>query len=193
MKENIIEMPTGEKRERILDKIKRKRSNVIKMPSRVEISQQHLDDLFKEALELDQSGYDTEAINAYKSILDIHSGYISALCNLGVIYMRINEYDKALDCFLKTVNLKKDYEKGWFSLGFCFDQLKQFHKSELAYKKAIELNPNNYNAYFNLAGVHIQTGENDLAKQCYIEYLRLSPQDDNDRDVAESQIKKLSR
>ena len=110
-------------------------------------------------------GSPDQAIEHLKLSLKIKPDYSPALNNLGTAYMEKEDWQAAIDCFLKV---KEDmlYMTPHYpltNLGFAYYKLKEYDKAVSYLKEAIELNSKFPKAYHNLGLVYIATGDYDKA------------------------------
>ncbi len=71
--------------------------------------------------------------------------------NIGVCFYRLNQPDKAVASFEKSVELFPDYEKAYYGLAMAQVDLKDFANAETNFLKAINLNKTNGETWFDLA------------------------------------------
>lgn len=67
----------------------------------------------------------------------------------GIGFVMSGEYEKAIACFDKTIELDADYVYAYYNRGLAYYYLMQYERAIEDYNKAIELNPNYANAYHN--------------------------------------------
>jgi tetratricopeptide (TPR) repeat protein len=61
------------------------------------------------------------------------------LLNLGTLLMRQRQPEEALQCYLKSVELRPDYSGGHFHLGLAYAQLGRFPDAERSLREALRL------------------------------------------------------
>ena len=61
--------------------------------------------------------------------------------NLGVVYARKKEYQKAIENFSMAIKINPQDASAYKNLGMCLDSLGKKEQAYLAFKKAVELNP----------------------------------------------------
>ncbi len=71
--------------------------------------------------------------------------------NIGVCFYRLNQTDKAVASFEKSVRLFPKYEKAYYGLAMAQVDLKDFGSAEANFLKAIKLNKTNGETWFDLA------------------------------------------
>ena len=87
-----------------------------------------------------------DAILLYEDVLTENKNNIYARINLGKIYEKSGNYDKAIEVFSDSVGFIQDSlirSDIFYSLGNCFYVKNEFSKAKIYLEKSIELNPNN--------------------------------------------------
>jgi PGF-CTERM protein len=67
----------------------------------------------------------------------------------GISFAKSDEYEKAIECFDKAIELDPNYANAYNNRGLTYYHLKQYERAIEDYNKAIELNPNGADAYYN--------------------------------------------
>lgn len=100
--------------------------------------------LNQKAVQLMNEGDIDGAIARLVSINDLNPGFPETYFNLGVAYEQKEEFEKAIEAFNKSTQLKKDFADAYFSLGVVYEKLayKILEKKQpiLNVKKKIKLN-----------------------------------------------------
>ncbi len=86
----------------------------------------------------------------------------SAYNNRGIMYGKVNQYQRAIDDFSMAIILDHHYYKGHNNRGFAYAKLGQYQHAIEDYNKAISLKPDYVSAYKNRAFVYFVQGENKL-------------------------------
>ena len=86
------------------------------------------------------------------------------------------EYDKAIECYDKAIELNPEYEYAWLSKGNVLRKLQNYEESLACYDRAIELNSKNEYAWLwkGYALSELQHYEESLA--CYDKAIELNPE-----------------
>ncbi|MFX0133667.1 MAG: tetratricopeptide repeat protein [Candidatus Hodarchaeota archaeon] len=89
---------------------------------------------------------DPKAIECYEKVLTLSPEYIKAIYNIGAIYSKNRQFDKAIK-YLKQVLEQEpnnpEYNLAWFTLGHYYADNGQFNKAIKYLKRALEFDPNN--------------------------------------------------
>ena len=89
---------------------------------------------------------------------------ISALSNLGYVYMTRKNYSKAIETYLKVADLAPQLPDTFFILGYVYAVTENYPQAKQMYHRVIELAPTfTDEALFNLAVINEKLGEH---KQC---------------------------
>lgn len=119
----------------------------------------------------------------------------------GIEKCKAKDYQKALDCFKKVIEIDPKYEDAWFQLGWVYSELYNAQKPpedpfgfdddpfygendlELlkkvinSYEKAVSLEPENWQAWYNLGKKYQDEYKNyQKAIDCYKKALEFSPE-----------------
>jgi tetratricopeptide (TPR) repeat protein len=83
--------------------------------------------------------------------------------NMGTVYIRERNFDKAIEEFEKAIELNPEYALGYFNLGDLYTLLGEKDKAINFYYKAIKLRPWYQNTYNNLGALYINLGNSKEA------------------------------
>ncbi|MBS5306716.1 MAG: tetratricopeptide repeat protein [Clostridium sp.] len=81
----------------------------------------------------------------------------------GMEHYEKNEYDKAIECFTRIIELETDNELAYYNRGQAYHKKQEYDKAIKDYTKVIELKPNNVLAYNNRGIAHNYKHEYDEA------------------------------
>jgi len=96
---------------------------------------------FKEANDLYYLKNYKDALHLYKKAIISNENEAASLYNAGVCFIKLQEYENAID-YLKKAVLKKSESKYYFNLGYCHAMLKDSRKALIYFNKAWSLNCN---------------------------------------------------
>ena len=125
----------------------------------------------------DLIGKDTEqALELLLKALEIDSGNIAGLSQLGYIYMDRKEYPKAIETYLKVTELAPRQPDTFFNLGYAYTITKNYQQAKTMYGRVVELRPAfTDEALFNLAVIHEKLGERDRCLKNLEQAVALNP------------------
>lgn len=95
--------------------------------------------LYQQALRYQQKDDLTKAQNTYRKILRVDPKHLSAMNNLGVIYMSQKRSEAAKHIFTKAINVNNDYVEPYYNLACLYSQTGDTSNSLNYLKKAIKL------------------------------------------------------
>ena len=125
--------------------------------------QNHKKDNLKKAQEL------------YNKVLKIAPNHMDAHNNLGVLFLKLKDYEKAKECFEKAIKISPSSVEAHSNLGIIFKRILKYEKAKECFEKAIQINPNFVNAINNLGSIFQLFGENQKAKECFEKAIAIDP------------------
>ena len=131
--------------------------------------------IFNRAVKNHQEGKTDVAQELYNQVLKIDPNYTEAHNNLGVLFGKLRENQKAKECYEKAIEIDPNHANAHYNLGNIFRLLTDHQKARECYEKAIEVNPTYTDAHNNL-GVIFKGLENyQKAKECYEKVIEVNP------------------
>jgi tetratricopeptide (TPR) repeat protein len=119
--------------------------------------------LLKEANQLKKKGNYPEAESKYQQILFWNHQNAEVWRDLGLLYLQVVEYGKALDCVMNAIHLNPAIADYYYNVGLISEHLKQIPQSIKAYYKALALDPSLMAAYDRLGNLLSSSGELEAA------------------------------
>ena len=153
-------------------------------------AQRGVQELFLEAVEAEEAGEKTRAIQLYQQIMERDPGFAPAFINLGTIHFHLREFAWAEQLYRRATEIDPSYVLAFFDLGNVLDELQRPDESITAYRRAVELAPGYADAHYNLALAYERKGELRSALRHWQAYARLD-RDGPWTDHAHGQIRKL--
>ena len=145
---------------------------------------------FQKGLELEETGAPvSQAIEAYRKVLELNPDAAGALVNLGTIYYRQRKFVEAERYYRDAIAADPAYPLAQFNLGNLYDEQGRNVEALDHYRKALHLNPQYADAHFNLALLCERAGESLKAVHHWKCYLKL----DNSGQWAEIARRQLER
>jgi tetratricopeptide (TPR) repeat protein len=145
---------------------------------------------FQKGLELEETGAPvSQAIEAYRKVLELNPEAAGALVNLGTIYYRQRKFAEAEKFYRAAIEADSAYPLAQFNLGNLYDEQGRIPDAMDHYRKALHLNPQYADAHFNLALLCERAGEALKAVHHWKCYLKL----DNSGQWAEIARRQLDR
>ena len=128
----------------------------------------------RKALRYYRNGQFRKAEKIYRRVAKSHPTHQS-YANLGAALQAQGYFERAIECYEKSLNLKPDYADAHFSMGSTFHAQARLEDALSCYQKAIEFKPD-YAAVYNNMGILFQEQDKlDEAIRCYQRALELRP------------------
>jgi Flp pilus assembly protein TadD len=108
-----------------------------------------------------------KAANIYLEILGIQPNNYEALFPLGIIWLKLQNYDGAIECFKKALQINPSIYEAYVHLGNIFYERGQLQEAAINYQKALKLNPNCTGTSYNLGLVFQEMQNYDEAMFFY--------------------------
>ncbi|KAF7261152.1 hypothetical protein EG68_01897 [Paragonimus skrjabini miyazakii] len=87
-----------------------------------------------------------------------------AMRSLAIVHMYIDkDYEKAIECFEKSLSINNLQASLWFTFGCCCLQAKQYTKAENAFRRCVQIDPENFEAWNNCASAAVLGGKKEVA------------------------------
>jgi tetratricopeptide (TPR) repeat protein len=99
--------------------------------------------------------------------------------NLGDVYARQGDMQKAVDEFKKAIEINSNYADAYHNLANTYQQMNQLDLAIENYKKALSINPNLWQSYQNLSAIYFSQGQYNLAEENMKKALEVNPGDQN--------------
>jgi tetratricopeptide (TPR) repeat protein len=123
----------------------------------------------------DENDYDI-TLDFSKKCIELNPNDVLAYDAIGLVYLRKHNYDKAIECYEKAIELNTPDLAGTFNdMGLAYIGKLDYDKAIECYKKAIELELNFAEAYFNIGNAYIEKLDYDKAIECYEKAIELNP------------------
>lgn len=121
------------------------------------------------------SGRIAEAIELYKSSLQVRPGHYNALNNLAYAYTRIGEHAQAIEIYTRAVRRYPRDKFMQYELGAALRRVDRTAEARRAFAEAVRLDPQFVEARVNLATVLVEQGDAGAAVEELREAVRLRP------------------
>jgi len=118
---------------------------------------------------------------------EFHNDWWNLLFFIGLAYRHLNEYDKAIDYFKRTLEYNSGHTETLNELGIIFLTVGQIKDAKKVYEEALKIKPNNHELLCNLGIVYLNA--NDLNKA--EEYLLKAKEEKPDDEIVIAWLKKL--
>ena len=113
---------------------------------------------------------------AFKKAIELDPNYGEAYANLGALYAKFKEYDKAIKLYKKCIKIKPTYAGAYTNLGNALNKTGRHEEAVYFHKTAISLDDKSANHFSNCASAYKNLGRFDKAKEYYKKALQLDPE-----------------
>ena len=107
------------------------------------------------------------AVVFYTKIIELIPDYIGAYYSLVLCYQKMKNYDKAIICFQKLIELnpKSDFENFFYNknMGDCYIELKQYENAISCYKQTIADNKSSVDIFYAIGNAYSKLKEYEEA------------------------------
>lgn len=121
-----------------------------------------------------EAGALEEAASICEEVLKTDPNNADALYLLGSIYWGQRDPDTALDCFMRLLPIRPDYDTHFY-LGLVYMAKGELAESAESFKEALLLKPDDFTAHELLAGVYLRAQDFDSAIDCYRKAADIDP------------------
>jgi len=118
-----------------------------------------------------------KVIGLLQQTVKVYPGYFEAWNSLGEMYaMTKNDYDKALDYFKKSAEVRPNFAAAWFNIGYASQKKDDLVQAIASYRKAFEIDSMDVKTVSNLAFCLNKSGNMDEAVALNKRIIRIRPQ-----------------
>lgn len=134
------------------------------------------DVIYQIGINMVSQGFASHARDVFLSYLEKAQNDIDATFGLGIAYVEISEYRKAIECFKRVHEWAPDrYPSAVIMLGMCFYKIGRPESAVKYLKDAIEADSNSMEAWYYLGVVYESTEQIKQAIDAYQNALRITP------------------
>ena len=134
-------------------------------------------ELYKKAAELESAGNEKEAIEQLKRAVAEYPAYFSALSQIGLLYLRSNELEKADEALKAALAIKPDAYAPLINRGIVLFRLERLDEAESTFRCALKTKADSASAYYYLGRTVDRLGQTDKAIAAYRESIKLGPEE----------------
>jgi tetratricopeptide (TPR) repeat protein/ADP-heptose:LPS heptosyltransferase len=118
---------------------------------------------------------DIDALNLYKKLLLLQPKHTDAWNNIGLIYYKLNYYEKAVEAYQNVVRFEPSFANAHFNLGNTLRKLSKPKDACDSYSKSLAINPNDSEVLTNYGHALQQCGELSKAAEYYQYAIDINP------------------
>lgn len=112
----------------------------------------------------------------FSNVIEQYPFATFAYNNIGTYFQLRKEPQKAMEYYLKSVQVNKNYDLGYINLAIAYNDLKQFDKAVEYGERGMQLNPNSYDGWASLAFAYDNLKMHEKAVSSYRKALQLQPE-----------------
>jgi tetratricopeptide (TPR) repeat protein len=145
--------------------------------SREEVKQQteEIKNYFQEGVAAVEKEDYAAALISFQKALEVAPEFPQAHFNMGYVYEKMDEPDKAIPCYEKACELKPDYYDAWVELGNIHSNRGDHAKAVEALGKAVEINDTEIAVLFNYGASAMNAGDIPIAENAFGKVLAIDP------------------
>ena len=111
----------------------------------------------------------------FKKAIELNPKYAEAYANLGALYAKFKEYEKAIKLYQTCIQLKPSYAGAYTNLGNALNKTDRHEEAVYFHKTAISLDDKSANHFSNCASAYKNLGRFREAKNYYKQAIALDP------------------
>jgi Tfp pilus assembly protein PilF len=131
------------------------------------------EDLFCQALESEEEGLESEAMDLYARAVELDAGIPEIHFNYGNLMLEQGLHMQASRQYLKAVSLDEDYAEAWNNLGHCLIQMDSVEEAQNSFEQAISVEPGYADAWYNLGCLFLRKNDAFGAREKFKKYLEI--------------------
>ncbi|MEW5821536.1 MAG: tetratricopeptide repeat protein, partial [Cyanobacteriota bacterium] len=143
------------------------------------LNQNDYDDLMRIAISLESENKLEDSLQKYSQAINVSPERYEAYSAKGDVYLKLKEYDQAIDCFEASLKIKEDQVKTIFNLAITYNKKEEYLKAISNFEKVISLSPENFEAVYNLANIYFAVKDYKRASTYYNQCIALSQKSKN--------------
>ena len=105
-----------------------------------------------------------KAKECYLKVIELNENEINSLNNLGAIYSKNKEYEKAIEYFEQCLKIDIGFMQAWVNLASAFVAINDYAQAESACLKCLEKEPNHLDCNIILIELYTKNGNPEKAK-----------------------------
>ncbi len=117
------------------------------------------------------------AIKELKLAVSEYPPFVSAHNQLGVLYLRLNEFDRAEEAFKAAIKINPDAYEPLLNRGIALYRLGKFKDAETTFRKTLKVKPDSSVSHYYLGRTFNKLGRNEEAETSLLACLKMNPND----------------
>lgn len=112
---------------------------------------------------------------AFRKAIELDPKYGEAYANLGALYAKFKDYNKAIQLYQECIKIKPSYAGAYTNLGNALNKTQRHEEAVYFHKMAIALDNKAANHFSNCASAYKNLGRFDKAREYYQKAISLEP------------------
>jgi TolA-binding protein len=117
------------------------------------------------------------AIKELKLAVSEYPAFVSALNQMGVLYLRLNEVDNADGAFKAALKINPEAYEPMLNRGISLYRLSKFKNAETMFRDTLKIKPQSAVSYYYLGRTLNKLGRNEEAENAFLTCLKMNPDD----------------
>ena len=122
-----------------------------------------------------EKGIWDEAYPHLKAAVEMNPHYAQGYNHLGIYYFRDKKYTKAINNFIKALQIDFDLTEAHYNLASLYMERKEYNMALSHFKEVILATPNDYETYYFMGLCHIHLGLEKEAESFFAESFSVKP------------------
>ncbi len=119
----------------------------------------------------EKSGSSDKALKLFRSILEDHEDEILAEYRIGLLLMKHNQFEKAINSFKSVINKDVKHIDALFNMAIAYEGTGNVTQAKGIYNTLTKINPNNPEVPIRLGSLYLHEHDNAGAKECFLKLL----------------------
>jgi len=128
-----------------------------------------------------------EGLEKLLPLEEYHNDWWNLLFFIGLAYRNLEEYDKAIDYFKRTLQYNRGHAQTFNELGISYLSNGNIKEAKETYEKALEIDKDNHELLCNLGIVHLNDSNPKKAKKYLLKAKEIKPDD----EIVNAWLKKI--
>ncbi len=143
----------------------------------ISLDEEYASAYFNKANTLANRGDHRDAIAVYKELLYLEENNEQVVCYIGECYEKMEEWDKALEYYRKTLVINPDFADAWLGSGMVMYARGSYRESLYCVEKALGYFPENPEYLYSLGNVYLKLKRPHDAIDAYRKAVGYDPRD----------------
>ena len=123
------------------------------------------------------TGFPKEALQHFLYLTKFFNDDSGIYYNLGIVYEKLKEFDKAVDAYKKAIELSPDEVDSYYNLGLVYIAKKMYEEAVDCFETVLEHDSDDSNSYFSIGLCYFKEGKLDGAKYYFERTVELNDED----------------